>query len=490
MNSSANSDARGLHFLPAHALAKKIRAREVGCREALEVYLDRLQEANPRINAVVTTDLESAKAQSDEADRQLARGEPVGPLHGVPMTVKESFDVVGMPTTWGVGGFADNLPARDAVAVARLRAAGAIVFGKTNVPVRLADWQTYNSVFGTTVNPWDETRTPGGSSGGSAAALASGLTALELGSDLAGSLRNPAHYCGVYSHRPTYGLVPQRGHSLNGRQVAEEFSAIGPMARSAEDLETSLGILSGPDRGAGEGFVLKLPAARGARISDYRIAVMLDDPTARVDSAVQDKIQDVVDTLARGGASINDRARPDVASEQSHALFMRMIRAATAARLDEATFTEMLSRARSVDAPDDFHTRTARAVTVTHREWLLDKERKEQISRKWHAFFEDYDVLICPAAATTAVPNDQEGERHTRVISINGVETSVLKQMFWAGYPALADLPSTTVPAGPGADGLPVGLQMVGQRYADLTTIMLGRLLEREGIAFIPPPGL
>jgi amidase len=284
--------------------------------------------------------------------------------------------------------------------------------------------------------------------------------------------------------------VSQRGHSLSGRRAAEAFSVIGPLARSAEDLELSLGILAGPDPLSGENFAVTLPASRGKRISDYRIAVILDDPTARVDGAVQDKLQAIVDILAKHGASISDGARPDIASEQSHGLFMRMMRAATAGRLDATVFERMLALARSADAADDFSTRLAKTVTVTHRQWLDDREQQEQVALKWGAFFEDYDVLLCPAAATTAVPHDQEGERQARVIPVNGVATSVVDQMFWAGYPALADLPSTTAPVGLAADGLPVGLQIVGPRYGDLTTIMLARLLETEGIGFIPPPGI
>jgi amidase len=470
-------------------LARKIRSREISCRGALEAYVDRLDKVNPRINAVVATDLDSAAAQADEADRRLQRGDPIGPLHGVPMTVKESLDVAGMATTWGVNGFQDNKPSQDAGAVARLRAAGAIIFGKTNVPTRLADWQTYNPIYGTTVNPWDETRAPGGSSGGSAAALASGLTALELGSDLAGSLRNPAHYCGVYSHRPTYGVVPQRGHSLNGRRAPEEFSVIGPLARCADDLETSLQILAGPDPSSGETFVLRLPAPRGKQISDYRIAVVFDDPVARVDGMVRDKLQEVVETLATCGATISDRARPQVESERSHALFMRMMRAATAGRLDAAAFEQALALSRSETAQDNPAKHAAKAMTITHREWLDDKEQKEQIALKWNAFFQDYDLLLCPAAATTAVPHDQQGERYTRTISVNGVATSVVDQMFWAGYPALVDLPSTTAPAGLASDGLPAGVQIIGPSYGDLTTIALAKHLEAAGIGFIPPPG-
>src|SRR5438094_2475370 len=201
-----------LAFRPAAELVAAIRRREIGAREMLDHHLARVERLNPRINAVVTLDVEGARRQADAADRAVARGEALGALHGLPMTIKDAIDTAGLRSTCGSEVYADNVPAEDAIAVARLRAAGAIVFGKTNTPAFAANCQTYNTLFGTTSNPWDPSRATGGSSGGAAAALAAGLTPLELGTDIAGSIRNPAHYCGVYGHKPTYGIVPTRGY--------------------------------------------------------------------------------------------------------------------------------------------------------------------------------------------------------------------------------------------------------------------------------------
>jgi amidase len=212
-----------LPFRSAIELAAAIRARRVGCRELLDLYLTRVDRYHPKLNAIVVTDIAAARQRAEAADAALVRGESWGPLHGVPMTVKESFDIAGLPTTWGVPELRDSIATKNALAVDRFLAAGAVVFGKTNVPLMLADWQSYNAVYGTTNNPWDITRTPGGSSGGAAAALAAGLTGLEAGSDIGASIRNPAHYCGVWGHKPTYGICSPKGHALPGRVAVADI---------------------------------------------------------------------------------------------------------------------------------------------------------------------------------------------------------------------------------------------------------------------------
>src|SRR6516165_3119454 len=278
-------------FRSAAALAAAIHTREIGSRELLEHYLARVDRHNAALNAIIVTDLERARRRADEADAALARGENWGPLHGLPMTIKESFDVVGMPTTWGLPELKENLPAANALAVDRLLGAGAVIFGKTNVPVMLADSQSYNPVYGTTNNPWDPSLTPGGSSGGAAAALAAGLTGLELGSDIGGSIRNTAHYCGIYGHKSTYGIAPPRGQPLPGNVAASDISVICPLARSADDLALALGIIAGPEPVEAAGWRLDLAPPRGNALSDYRVAVILDDPNCPVDREVQDILQ-------------------------------------------------------------------------------------------------------------------------------------------------------------------------------------------------------
>ena len=305
-------DMDDMAFWPARRLASAVRRRKVGCVELLELYLRRCERYNPALNAVITTDLEAARRRAREADAALARGEVWGPLHGLPMTIKESYDVAGMPTTWGVPELRDNIAATNALAVERLLGAGAVIYGKTNVPFLLADWQSFNAIYGTTNNPWDLARSPGGSSGGSAAALAAGLTALEAGSDIGASIRNPAHYCGVFGHKTTYGIASPRGQALPGRVSPTDISVIGPMARGAADLDLILRVMAGPDQIDAKGWRLALPAPKKKTLADYKVALMLDEPTAEVDRSVQDRLQALADFLARQGAVVDDRARPDI----------------------------------------------------------------------------------------------------------------------------------------------------------------------------------
>ena len=479
-----------LAFRSATALAAEIRAKRISCRELLELYLGRVERYNPSINAIIATDMPAARQRADQADAALARGEVWGPLHGVPMTIKESFDVAGLPTTWGLPELKDNRATRDAAAVQRYRAAGVTLFGKTNVPVLLADWQSFNPVYGTTNNPWDLARTPGGSSGGGAAALAAGLTGLETGSDIGASIRDPAHYCGVYGHKPTYGICSPRGHALPGIVGAADISVIGPMARSAEDLDVALGVMAGPDDIDGAGWRLELKPSRRERLRDFRVAVMLDDPNAEVDQAVQTRLQALADFLARQGATVSDRARPDLDTTEVQRVFIKLLRAATSGRQSDTVFERNLAAARALSAGDDsYYARMTRANVLSHRDWLAANELRHRMRLTWAAFFQDYDLLLCPAAASAAFPHDQVGERHNRTIPVNGKRVPTTDQLFWAGYSCLFYLPATVAPIGRTESGLPVGVQIVGPQYGDLTCIRFARLIEQEFGGFEPPPG-
>jgi amidase len=480
-----------LSLLPAHELARRLRGRDISAVELLQHHLARLTRLNPAINAVVVTQPEVALARARAADEALARGEVWGPLHGLPMTVKESFDVPGLPTTWGLEAFRDNVATRPAVAVQRLLDAGAVVYGKTNVPVALADWQSFNPIYGTCGNPWDTTRTPGGSSGGASAALAAGLTPLELGSDIGSSIRNPAHYCGVWGHKPTWGVVPLEGHQLPGDTCADstDIGVAGPLARSAHDLTLALDVLASPLTVFGP--LGRTPAVwrdHGLPARQLRVAVMTDDPQAPVDASVRQAMEDLVDFLQRSGVKVNTEVRP-VKSEEAWRLYIPLVRSALAGHMSEAEFADALQRAAaSLDGPDDFSRLHWRSLTMTHRDWLRFDEQRSALRQQWATFFDDWDVLIQPVAATAAYLHDQKGFRWERFIQVNGQPQAHTTQMLWAGYSGLFGLPSTAVPIGQSPEGLPIGAQLIAAPFADPVSLRLARWLETEYRGFVAPP--
>ncbi|MBI3710672.1 MAG: amidase, partial [Proteobacteria bacterium] len=479
-----------LPFRTAKQLAAAVKARKIGCLELLDLYLQRVEKYNPALNAIIATDIPGARKRAKAADAALAKRKKVGPLHGVPMTIKESYNVVGMPTTYGMPEMKDNIAKENAVAVDRFLAAGVTLFGKTNVPLMLADWQSFNAVYGTSNNPWDVKLSPGGSSGGSAAALAAGLTGIEAGSDIGSSIRNPAHYCGVYGHKPSWGICTPRGHGLPGTYATGDISVVGPLARSADDIDLALSVMAGPDDIDGAGWRLALPAPRRKTLREFKIAVMLDDPNSEVDAAVKDRIQAVADFLAKKKAKVSDRARPAIDTGEAQRIFILLLRAATSARLTPDAYARSMELLPTLRADDEsYHARMTRANVMQHRDWLKLNNRRHQMRFAWAEFFKDYDLLICPAAASAACPHDHAGERYQRTIAVNGKRVPTTDQLFWAGYSGLFYLPSTIAPAGFTSGGLPVGVQIVGPQYGDRTCIHLARLLEREFQAFTPPKG-
>ena len=479
-----------LHYRSARQLARLVRTRRVSALELLEHHLDRVTRHDAGLKALCVLDVVAARKRARAADRAAARGEWWGPLHGVPMTVKESFDVVGLPTTWGLPELAGNVATTDAVAVQRLRGAGAIIFGKSNVPVMLSDWQTFNPLYGTTSNPWDTRRVPGGSSGGAAAALAAGLSALEIGSDIGASIRDPAHYCGVYGHKPTYGVCCGDGHRFPRWVTGNDMAVIGPLARSAADLDLSLRLIAGPGAVDGRGWTVHLPKAPARPWKQWRVAVLTDADTAPVDDAVQARVRAVADFAATRGARVSDRARPAIDLAQAHHLFIRLLRAATSRAMADEPFARWQGRARKTNpGATDYVSWMAQGVTMTHREWLACNDARHRLRLAWEDFFRDWDVLLCPAAATTAFPHNQTGERWERMLSVNGRPQPSTTQMFWAGYSGMAYLPSTVAPAGLAPDGLPVGVQIVGPQYGDHTCIAFAAQLEKDFGGFVPPPG-
>jgi amidase len=475
-------------FASATSLAAQIRDRQVGCLELLDFFVARAERYNPRLNAIIAWQVEKARERARAADAALARGENWGPLHGLPMTVKESFNVMGLPTTFGNPVWKDNIPAANAVLIDRLEQAGAVIFGKTNVPYMLQDSQSYNDIYGTTNNPWDLACAPGGSSGGEAATLAAGLSALGAGSDIAGSLRNPAYYCGVYGHKPSFGLIPTRGHGPPGVVTPTDISVVGPMARHAEDLALALGILAGPDLLQQAAWQVALPAPRARRLGDFRVAVWGSSPLTPIDDSVATAIDAAVAAIAKAGAVVDREARPGVTLEENQRLFMLLLRAATASRLTDAAFAEQQKIAATL-APDDMspEAHIARGATLPHRAWGAANEQRSKLRYVWRDFFTKFDVLLAPVAATAAFPHDHSPDRGARRVIVNGKPMPHV-DITWAGLAALSYLPATAAPIGLTSRGLPVGLQIIGPEGEDPTTIEFARLLADEIGGFVAPP--
>ena len=473
-------------FLSASDQITAMRRKEISALELLELYLDRVERLNGKINAVVALNSDAARLRARRADRAWAHGEIWGPLHGLPITVKDTIEVSGMPNTWGAVEFRNFWPPSNATAVQRLIDAGAIVFGKTNVPLFGNDIQSYNMVYGTTNNPWDVSRTPGGSSGGSAAALASGLTSLELGSDIGGSIRTPAHFCGVYGHKPSFHLVP-REFGLPG--IADmDLAVFGPMARSAEDLELSLSILAGPDKPESTAWRLELPPPRRDNLRDYKVAAWLDDATFPTDHETLIVLNHAVDALRRAGVVVDTEARP-VNISYSHQTYMKLLAGAYAPTVTSGEFSQWIRDDGLISKLEDgYGKRFIENASQRHRSWLLADHARREIKTRWATFFERFDVLLCPVTQTAAFPHNQVGETYERTIIINGEAHPYLDQLVWAGLSTMPCLPATAAPVGLTGSGLPVGIQIIGPYLEDQTAIdFAGRLAGVVGGFVLPP---
>lgn len=479
-----------LAWKSATELAGLIRARRLGSRELLDHMIARVECYDNQVNAVVVRDFERARAAADEADSATRRGVSHGPLHGVPMTVKESFDLAGLPTTWGVPEMKGNIAARDGVVPQRLKDAGAVIFGKTNVPLMLADFQSYNAVYGTTHNPHRQGHTPGGSSGGGAAALAAGFTALEYGSDIGGSIRNPAHYSGVCGHKPTWGIVPMRGHALTGALTPTDISVVGPLARSIDDLELALELTAGSDRLHEPGWKLDLPPSEVEGAEGLRVALWCDDPIAAVDDSVQKVLRHAAEALSEAGAIVDDQARPDFTPQHCMDTYRTLLFSAMAARQPQAQFEQNIRRLEGL-SPDDMSdgAQVLRAQTIRHRDWATANEARTRMRYAWADFFENHDVLLCPVASVPAFPHDESEDMNARTLTVNGRTVSYFDQLFWAGMTGVSYLPGTVVPGGMTEGRLPVGIQVVGPEMGDRRTLAVARVIESLTGGFQAPQG-
>ena len=445
-------------------LAKAVAAREVSALELTDAAIARIEVRDTAINAVVVRDFDRARDAARAADAAVSRGE-AGPLVGVPMTLKESHDVAGLPSTWGADMFKGHVARADGVVAARLKAAGAIILGKTNVPPMLSDWQSTNPIYGRTVNPWDPTRTPGGSSGGSAAALAAGMAALEFGSDIGGSIRVPAAFCGVYGHKPSFNLIPSRGHAPAGMVGAPPpLAVVGPLARTAADLRLALDVTAGPDQADAAAYRLDLPAPRHARLADHRVLMLTDLPGVTLQSDIKAALDDLAVKLEGLGAKVvrSSDLLPDFA--RSREVFGGLLNTA-------------LSR------------REGATTTVTAFDWLDMLDAQFALRRQWGVLFGSVDVVLSPVFGSVAFPHNDE-EPGKRVNVIDGKDTPYFDQLGWPSLALVANLPATAAPIGFTRGGLPIGAQIIGPYLEDRTTIAFAGLLEREFGGFKPPPPL
>ena len=478
-----------LPFRSATEQAAAVRAKEISSVELLDCYLSRIEEFNPGLGAVVTLDVDRARREAAEADRRLARGADAGPLHGLPVTVKDCLETAGLRTTCGAPVLAGYVPEHDAEAVERLRGAGAIVMGKTNLPMWASDCQSYNELFGTTNNPWDATRTPGGSSGGAAAAVAAGLSALDLGSDLGGSLRIPAAWCGVYTLKPSFGIVPVQGHipPPPGMLAEVDIGVLGPLTRSAADLDLCLTVLAGPDPVEAAAWRLELPPAPAREVGEWRVAVWPEEPGWPVDRAVAQRLTAAAESLAAAGMCVEE-ARP-VDLVESLDVAQRLIQGGIAGVLPDADYAALAGRAAGLDPADQSPpARFARNIAQSARDASRARQQQRGLRAEWARFFTRYDVLLCPAMRTTAIAHDHNPDVDARVITVNGDQVPYADQFAWVQAVGAAYLPAVVAPAGIAADGLPVGVQIVGPYLHDRTVIAFAQALAGLIGGFTPPP--
>lgn len=483
-------------YVTAKELSGALQARKVSALEIVEHTIARIEALDGRLNSVVVHDFERAREAAAAADVALGRGDR-RPLLGVPMTFKEAFNIGGLPTTWGLAQSRDYVPREDALVVSRLKGAGAIVVGKTNVPTGLADFQTYNDIYGTTSNPWDTRRTPGGSSGGSAVALAAGFGPLSFGSDIGGSLRMPAHCCGVYAHKPSLGLVPMRGYSppppLPPLLDDADLAVIGPMARAAADLELVLKAVAGPDEArAGIAYNLALPPPRHDDLRSFRILVIDTHPLLPTDGAVRGAISGLSERLAKTGAMVAHSSADLPNLAVSARLYMRLLGSARSAGLSPDRYAEAERTAAALSHSDDgLYAERARGAVMTHRDWLLADVTRSRLQQQWSRFFREWDIVLYPAAAVPAFPQDHSLPIDARHIEIDGKAYPYSDACYvWADPATSCGLPATAAPIGRSPTGLPIGAQIIGPYLEDRTTIAFAELLEREFGGFVAPPGL
>ena len=484
-----NPPTPGWQYASATVVAKAIQQKQVSSVELTTLMLDRIEKLNPKINAIVTVTADAALQRAKEADAALAKGEIWGPLHGVPCTIKDTFETAGVRTTAGAPFLTNYVPKQDAVSVARMRAAGMVMLGKTNVPLMAGDWQSYNDLFPTSNNPWDLGRTPGGSTGGGAAATAAGLGYLTLGSDIGGSIRVPSHFCGLFGHKPTVDVVPLRGHippPPGSANVPSYLPVAGPLARSAADLLLALRVLGGPAPEDAVAYRWTLPPARKKSIREYRIRYVLEHPLCPVTAEVKKRLQAAVDALRKAGASIEEGFPPGIDVADQFTTYLRLLAPVI---LDGWAEKDLENLRKSKPPADDlFWLAFKESAVGSPSKWAEANVHRYIARAAWGNYFRDYDAFLMPVDFVPAFPHDHRPDQNTRVLQTPEGTRRYTDQIFYPSFAVMTGLPATAAPVGLTQDGLPVAIQIIGPWLEDTTPVFIAQTLEQE-FGFLVPKG-
>jgi amidase len=485
-NQLASEDA----FAPAHVLLAALREGNITASALLALHLERIARYNPRLNAIVIPNYEQARRRAADADAAQRTGKLLGALHGLPLTIKDTIEVAGLPTTAGIAARAGLISVEHAPLVQRLLDAGGILLGKTNVPPYAGDWQADNTLFGRTNNPWDLNRTSGGSTGGGAAAVAAGLTPLAFGSDIAGSIRVPAAFCGIYGHRPSETAVPRYGH-VPGSSLpnpALVMAVQGPLARDAVDLEMALNVIAGPGIGEEVGWRLTFPPPRHASLAAFRVALLPYVPWLPVDREIVAALDDLASRLDQIGAKVAEAQPEDFDLWKHQEVYDALLHAVVFSDLPADQRERMVQRLQQ--SSDPFAPTQILGLTATATQFISLHSQREHYRASFRAFFRDWDVLLAPVSITPAFAHiSQQTTFATRTLQINGKAVPYSRLQVYPGLASLSGQPATAFPWGRTRQGLPIGLQVIGPYLEDRTPIAFAALLARAFGGFVPPPG-
>jgi amidase len=478
-------------FLGATEALNLILSKKISSVELTRLMLSRIAEIDKKINAINVLLEEEALTNARKADEMLARGEIMGPLHGVPITIKDSFRIKGVVTTAGNPLLKDYVPEYDAVSVARLKKAGAIILGNTNVPYMLDDHQSFNDIYGRTLNPWNLERSPGGSTGGGAAALAAGLSFLSLGSDTGGSIRVPSHFCGVFGHKPTIDVVPKKGqipplpgslpYKSNGLSVA------GPLARRAEDLKLLMEICGGPVEPESIAYSWKLPKVKKSKLNDFRIKYVIDDPLCSVSSEIKPVLDSALKKFGKAGLNMEEGWPNTINPEEQYHNYIYLLHAYVSGGAPDSE----IERLRVLAGKDEKSLSNIRAKAFTNRHKYFQQQESRRLKARedWQQYFREYDAFVLPVAFVPAFPHIEKpwnpnnpDPAKRRILKTPEGERDYDDMLFWISFATLTGLPATVFPVGLTDTGLPVGLQIIGPFLEDATPIHLaGKLSEITG---------